>query len=258
MLQDGFPRMLRHTFIHADGVGATTERRLWEQGVHTWDVFLELHRGNRVPLRRLCRLAPLVEESRSALLCRDLRFFSQRLSAAEQWRLYRDFADQAAYVDIETTGLSADRDAITVVGAYGSGSFRAFVRGKDLADFPAFVARYPLLVTFNGATFDLPFLRRAFPGFQPEAHLDLRYPLRRLGYTGGLKQIENRLGVIRPAHVREVDGFEAIRLWHEYRRGNRGALDLLVEYCRHDVTNLEPLAARAAQELFAQTGLPRT
>ena len=60
----------------------------------------------------------------------------------------------------------------------------------------------------NGATFDVPFLQTAFPRFKPLAHLDLRYPLRRLGLTGGLKEIERTAGIKRPRHLREVDGFD--------------------------------------------------
>ena len=29
--------MLRHTFCHIQGVGAKTERRIWDKGIHTWD-----------------------------------------------------------------------------------------------------------------------------------------------------------------------------------------------------------------------------
>jgi uncharacterized protein YprB with RNaseH-like and TPR domain len=248
--------MLHHTFIHADGVGPTTERKLWRSGVHTWDVFMDLCRKDKIPLPRLRRLAPLIQDSQLALGRQDVKFFSRRLPSAEQWRVYRDFASKAAFVDIETTGLSADYDEITVIGLYHGEEFSAFVRGRNLDDFPGVAARYPLLVSFNGATFDLPFLRRKFPGFEPDAHLDLRHPLRRLGYTGGLKQIEARVGIKRPAHLREVDGFEAVRLWHDYRRGNRKALDRLIEYCREDVLNLKPLAARVADEMFARAGLP--
>jgi hypothetical protein len=247
--------MLHHTFIHADRVGATTERTLWRAGVHTWDAFIEFHREDKVPVRRLRRLAPLIQESRLALRRRDLRFFSQRLPPAERWRLYPDFADQAAFIDIETTGL-AYHDKITVVGLYDGEKFHVFVRGRNLDDFPGVAGRYPLLVSYNGATFDLPFLRRTFAGFEPVAHLDLRYPLRRLGHTGGLKQIECAVGIKRPAHLCDIDGFEAIRLWNDYSRGRRNALDQLIAYCRQDVINLEPLAARLIDGMFARTGLP--
>jgi hypothetical protein len=175
-------KMLKNTFIHADGVGPATERKLWSAGVHTWDIFLAWQREKKFPFRNLQRLAPIVEESHWALRRRDVGFFTSRLKSSEQWRVYRDFSQQAAFVDIETTGLSSDFDQITVVGLFAGGSFHSFVHGKNLDQFPHVVAEYPLLVTFNGAQFDLPFLRKKFPDFHPVAHLDLRYPLSRLGY----------------------------------------------------------------------------
>ena len=247
--------MLEHTFIHAEGVGPTTERRLWSTGSHTWDAFLRRHEAGELS-PRLRRLAPFVEQSRQALEQRDLEFFSRSLPPSEMWRLFGTFGDQAAYLDIETTGFSADYDEVTVIGLYDGTSFRAFVRGHNLMDFPRAVARCPLLVSYNGSTFDLPFLRRTFPSFAPRAHLDLRYPLRRLGYDGGLKDIERTVGIRRPPHLRDVDGSEAIFLWHQYRRGRAGALQRLIEYTQYDVMNLVMLAERVATEMPNRIGAP--
>lgn len=248
--------MLQHTFVHAAGVGPTTERKLWSAGIHTWDAFLALHREGKLPFPNLVRLAPMVEESRAALKRSDLGFFSDRLKSADQWRMYREFSKRAAFVDIETTGLSPDFDQITIVGLLAGGRFYSFVDGKNLDEFPRIVAEYPLVITFNGAQFDLPFLRKRFSSFNPVAHIDLRYPLSRLGYRGGLKLIERKLGIIRPDHLREVDGYEAVRLWSEHRRGKAGALEQLVDYCRHDVMNMKPLAERVAEEMPREAGLP--
>lgn len=247
--------MLKHTFIHADGIGPATEKKLWSAGIHTWDHFLARQRENKLPNRKLQRLTPLVEESLSAIRRRDVGFFGTRLKSSDQWRMYREFSAQAAFIDIETTGLSPDFDQITVVGLLADGRFNAFVQGKNLDQFPGTVEKFPLVVTFNGAQFDLPFLRRKFPKFSPLAHIDLRYPLSKLGHNGGLKQIERKLGIIRPNHLREVDGYEAVRLWSEHRRGKAGALDRLIEYCRHDVVNMKPLAERVAAEMPTLAGL---
>ncbi len=247
--------MLRHTFIHAQGVGPSTERKLWTAGIRTWEDFLSRQRENRLPSKSLHRLTPLVEESLAAVRRRDVGYFGGRLKAGDQWRIYREFAALAAFVDIETTGLSADFDQITVIGLLAGGTFRAFVQGQDLDQFPAAVSEFPLAITFNGAQFDLPFLRKKFPGYGPLAHIDLRYPLSKLGHKGGLKQIERDLGIARPEHLREVDGYEAVRLWASHRRGNAGALERLVEYCQHDVVNMKPLVERVATEMPKLTGL---
>jgi uncharacterized protein len=246
--------MLKHTFIHAERIGPATEKKLWLAGIQSWDHFLERQREDKLPGRNLDRLLPLVEESKLAARRRDVGFFGGRLKAADQWRLYSEFYEQAAFVDIETTGLSPDFDQITVIGLLAGGKFHAFVQGKNLDEFPAALADFPLAITFNGAQFDFQFLRRSFRDFNPPAHIDLRYPLAKLGHRGGLKEIERKLGIVRPAHLREVDGYEAVRLWSEHRRGKTGALERLLEYCRHDVINMKPLAELVAAEMPRYTG----
>jgi uncharacterized protein YprB with RNaseH-like and TPR domain len=99
------------------------------------------------------------------------------------------------FLDIETTGLSAPYDEVTLIGALGNGKLALFVKGINLDQFPAYVARFPLLVTFNGSQFDVPFLRAHFPTARlDQAHIDLRFVLRPLGYRGGLKAIERNQG----------------------------------------------------------------
>ncbi len=44
----------------------------------------------------------------------------------------------------------------------------SFVKGVNLEEFPAHIEKRPLLVSFNGIQFDVPFLRTRFP----EARLD--------------------------------------------------------------------------------------
>jgi uncharacterized protein YprB with RNaseH-like and TPR domain len=242
--------MLASSFIHAEGIGPTTERGLWAAGADSWRAFLALQRAGK--LRgggKMQRLGAVVEASCAALDAGEVEYFGARLPAGELWRLYGSFRHRAAYVDIETTGLSPDIDEVTVVALHDGATCRTFVRGRDLEAFPAVAARYPLLVSFNGATFDIPFLQRAFPRFRPRAHLDLRYPLARLGYRGGLKEIERTAGIRRPGHLAGIDGFEAVRLWRAHQRGDARALATLLAYAREDVVNLVPLAELVARQM---------
>jgi hypothetical protein len=72
------------------------------------------------------------------------------------------------------------------------------VRGIDLGDIVDEFAKCDFLVTYNGARFDLPFIKHEYPEIEfSQLHADLMYPLRRIGYTGGLKVIERMLGVTR-------------------------------------------------------------
>ena len=82
------------------------------------------------------------------------------------------------------------------------------------------------------------FIERALRIHVRHAHLDLRYILKRLGYSGGLKACERKLGVGREG-VEDVDGFMAVLLWREYRKGNERALETLLAYNAADAVNLE-------------------
>ncbi|MFC1580959.1 ribonuclease H-like domain-containing protein, partial [Thermodesulfobacteriota bacterium] len=73
------------------------------------------------------------------------------------------------------------------------------------------------------------------------SHIDLRYVLASLGYTGGLKGCERQLGMDR-GDLADVDGFFAVLLWNDYvRDNNKKALETLLAYNIQDTINLERL-----------------
>lgn len=242
--------MLRNTFIHIPGVGEQTERRLWRGGILCWDDFLSAAGSRQLPMLRRDTARRWVEESvRNAT---DIDFFRQLLPARHLWRLWDEFGPEAGYLDIETAGLPPERDYVTVIGVWGQGEFRQYIEGINLNRFEDDVGRYPLLVTFNGACFDLPVLRRQFPLLRLEAaHIDLRYLLRRLGLRGGLKRLETVFGIQRPPEVRLLTGYDAVLLWRRHLAGRSGALELLLRYNREDCVNLEAIMGRAYRMLRA-------
>jgi len=244
------PRMLRETFVHIPGVGYRTEERLWRRGIRTWDDFSMASMPRRVPARVGRRITDEIVRSDEALRRGRHRYFARNLPARDHWRAWPEFAKAIAYLDIETTGLSIGRDAVTVVGMYDGTRRRSFIQGDNLEDLPAAMERAKLLVTFNGSRFDVPFLRKAFPRMAlDQIHLDLVHPLRRLGFVGGLKSIESQVGILRSEETTGLGGFDAVRLWHAYDAGDDDALDLLLEYNMEDVVNLEPLAELAYEGL---------
>ncbi|MGI0130592.1 MAG: ribonuclease H-like domain-containing protein [Thermoplasmata archaeon] len=242
--------MLRATFLHLAGIGPVTEARLWRAGVRDWS---ELAAGvGRLGLSAsgARRLAAELAASERALGERDAAWFGRRLPDREHWRMHSEFRDRTAFLDIETTGLSPYGGIVTVVTVHGGGATRTFVAGESLEELPAYLRRFPVLVTFNGSRFDVPFLEACFPQLvPPPVHIDLRFVLYRLGHAGGLKRIEERLGIGGREGVEGVNGLDAVRLWQEYRRGSAAALDKLVRYNRADTVNLEPLLAWAATAL---------
>jgi uncharacterized protein YprB with RNaseH-like and TPR domain len=234
--------MLRHTYLHVPGVGEKRERDLWRRGFTDWEAF---RRGYPASAWR----EHIVEHLDDARAAREI-------PRREAWRLAREFPGRTLFLDIETTGLSFTGDSVTCVGVSDGLTTRAFVRGRDLDRFPEALEEIDLLVTYNGSSFDLPVLRSAFPevDFDRFHHIDLRFPLQRLGVKGGLKGAERQLGIGRPDVLDGVDGFMAVRLWRAHRAGASTALDTLLRYCLEDVVNLKPLLAVTFNRLTS--GMP--
>jgi uncharacterized protein YprB with RNaseH-like and TPR domain len=237
--------MLKRTFMHLPRVGPATELHLWRQGLQTWDDLLAARRVPGVSPGRLARHQRHLEESLAHL--DQPAYFSRRLPAAERWRLFDQYRPRTAYLDIETTGANWPHLTVTVIGLYDGRDFQQFVLGQNLQDFLAHIDAYPVLVTFNGSQFDLPVLEAVFGRPFPQAHIDLRFVLARLGYKGGLKKIEPRFGLQRPAELEGLDGYDAVLLWERARRGDAAALETLLAYNREDVINLETLMEQAYQ-----------
>jgi hypothetical protein len=254
--------MLEHTFVHIPGIGRTTEQRLWESGVRTWADADAMDWGAPSIRPRVCaQLRSWLPASQQALQQKDAGFFGRLCSLGEAWRVFSRFAQDCVYLDIETTGLSAGADEITLVGVYDGETYQVFMAGDNLHALPEYLRRFRLISTFNGAGFDLRFLRVRFPQLAvPPIHIDLRATTRKLGLTGGLKAIEATLGLQRDSAVRDLSGFDAVLLWRRHLRGDRQALDLLVEYNRADVVHLKTILDlcydRLATEASRRFGLP--
>ncbi len=151
-------------------------------------------------------------------------------------------AARVLFLDIETTGLSRYYDEVTIVGWLMDGVYQAYIAGDDPEPLLAALRAASALVTFNGTLFDLPFLRKSFPGMSlPEAHADLRFLGRRAGLTGGQKAIEKELGICERQGIEELDGAQAVLLWHRYLRGNEESLKRLIAYNRADVVSMRDI-----------------
>ena len=133
--------MLRHTFCHLPGVGETTERRLWARGLTTWDAALAAA-GHRLSADNLRASADHYGRGNPA-------WFAALLPWPQLWRLFADFRDRCAYLDIETTGMGPTAH-VTAIALYDGRAVRTYVHGRNLDDFAADVADYRLLVTYNG------------------------------------------------------------------------------------------------------------
>jgi len=248
--------MLTSTFQLAAGLGPRREQQLWQAGVVRWsdyagcqDGVLQVRgasaadRGLRAALRA----------ASAALAARDVERLAEQLPPGQHWRLFDAFGADAAYLDIETSDDVVGCEGISAIGVLDRRGPRLLLAGRDLERFGELAQGWSMLVTFNGLSFDLPILRRAFPDWRPpRAHIDLRHVLARLGQSGGLKAIERRLSALhltRPAHLAGLDGSNACGLFRRGRDGDHDALLRFAEYNLYDVINLRTLMAYAYNAL---------
>jgi uncharacterized protein len=250
--------MLERTFIHLPGVGEKTEQLLWEKGIHSWDIFCDEGRCT-LPFGR-----QKSQTLRSSLLkCKDaldscsLEFFAENLPSQFIWRLFPDFRDQAAYLDIETTGLDGPpSNHITTAALYDGREVSYYVYGDNLEQFREDLRKYKILITYNGKCFDVPFINSYFGITLDQVQIDLRFVLNSLGYRGGLKGCERQLGIDRD-ELDGVDGYFGVVLWHEYMASkNPRALETLLAYNIADTVNLETLMVKAYNLKVLETPFP--
>ncbi len=237
--------MLSHTFSHVPGIGPKAENALWRAGIFDWEQFLETRDSLPMPAAKIHHAPSQIQDSRTALAERNHAFFTKLLPPGEHWRLFAEFKEAVAYVDIETTGLSAGFNEITTIALYDGRDIRYYINGHNLAAFPNDIRAYDLLVTYNGKCFDIPFMESFFNTRFHQAHIDLRYVLKSLGHTGGLKGCEKQFGLDRSA-LDGVDGYFAVLLWQHYQATRKvNALQTLLAYNIEDVLNLETLMHEA-------------
>lgn len=238
-----------------DGVGPVGAQALRSRGIVDW--FDVLATPGLVPVGQRGRLMESASRAVEALQSRDAAFFIRVLPRSEHWRLAAAMPDRAVFLDIETTGLSRIYHRLTVIGWAQAGQFHAAVGDPtaEQAEHLADMFKSSILVTYNGAHFDVPFLRHHIPQLPlPSAHVDLRHLGQRLGLTGGQKKVEIALGLERDDEVAGLDGSAAPALWFRHQRGDRDALPLLLKYNHADVDGLRVLLA-SMSTLLEPTGL---
>lgn len=233
--------MLKNSFIFLKGFGYVKERRLWEQGVLTWDDFLSTRKIKGISKANKFKFDKMIEDAKSAFNNYDIDFFVKYFPKREFWRLYNWLKDYAIYLDIETDEFGR----LLVISLYNGEFVRTFVRNFNL-DFHvlhSILDNAKMLVTFNGSSFDIPILKH-YVKINKKIHFDLRPVFVRLGYNIGLKSIEKRFNIKRDDDIVDFRGKDALEFWKFFRTtGSKNALDLIIRYNRYDAVNLEKLAS---------------
>ena len=233
--------MLKSTFIHLPHVNKNSELKLWKSGVLTWDIYSKKE-IKQLYLSKAFETQSIIEQSKIAFENQDISYFSNKLSHKEYYRLALSYPEQVMFLDIETTGLSLYYDYITIVGWSLGNTYNVQINGQDTDILYAAIKKAKLIVTFNGTLFDLKFLKKNFEGIEiPPIHIDLRFFAKRVGLTGGQKNIEAFLGIKRKNNISDIPGEAAPVLWYQYRRGDIEALKRLIEYNHADIEGMKAI-----------------
>jgi uncharacterized protein YprB with RNaseH-like and TPR domain len=251
--------VIRHTFSLLNGIGEKLERNIWTKGILTWKEFWECKKieGINPEKKRLYDYQLL--KSYQELENENSRYFTKIMNRKEHWRLFDSFKNDAVCLDIETTGYQPEQGGyVTVVGLYDGHDYKYFIKGENLTtdNLNRALSGYKYLITFHGSVFDIPFLLRTFPNVRFDIpHFDLCIAARKLKINLGLKKLETLFGINRDENVKGLDGYAAVRLWDEYKKGSLEARELLLKYNKEDTINLLGLAEILYQKLKDSTGI---
>ena len=164
-------------------------------------------------------------------------------------------------LDIETTGLDSNNNSIILVGIldlYGDNHFRQFFcenlsMEKDLLEFIIEnVENSDVIITYNGASFDIPFINKRFIKFGIDyaipAHknLDL-YKILRSTYIKSLlpnmkqKTMEAFIGII-DTRKDKISGYESVLKYLEFLKTDSALLkDEILLHNKDDILQLTQL-----------------
>jgi uncharacterized protein YprB with RNaseH-like and TPR domain len=251
--------MIKNSFCILEGIGEKLERRLWKEGVLTWEDFTDANELLGFSKERKRLFDESLFLNKAQLDARNARYFSQNVKRREHWRLYDFFKKDALCLDIETNGLQPNSGGyVTMVGLYDGYDYKCLVRGENLTaeNIRKELEPYKCLITFYGAAFDIPFLLQSFSGIKFNMpHFDLCFGVKRLGFQGGLKKLEHDLGIERDEAVVGLDGYDAVKLWEAARKGSTDALERLIKYNKEDTVNLMQIANILYERLKHSTGI---
>lgn len=158
------------------------------------------------------------------------------------------------YLDIETTGLSPETSALTVIGCCKSGgelmqwfNESGMEQKQILASFLSYVEKFDTIITYNGGTFDLPFLKKkceeyGFPySMDNKNYIDLYKNLRAWKHLLPIKNLKQKsveefLGISR---ADRLSGRQLIKVYQDYIKTKEPELkSMILQHNKEDIMSL--------------------
>ena len=233
--------MIQSTFISLPKISNKKEQNIWKQGINNWNQFLKTDSIKGISKKAKAFYDMKIREAKEELRAENSYYFQKLLPNTETWRLYEYFKDECCFLDIESYEHGKN---ITIIGLYDGIETKTMVKNinLDMNILRKELEKYKLLITFNGSSHDIPNINKYYPKTIPKlAHIDLRHACKKIGLKGGLKMIEEEVGIKRPIHLKAY-GENPIDLWRAFlASGDKEYLDLLIQYNEEDIINLKPL-----------------
>ena len=158
--------MIRHTFSILQGIGQKIEKRLWETGVLTWNDFLNASDISFIGIQKKNDFDSRLSTAQRQLEKANALYFTDAVKRSEHWRLFDVFKKDAVCLDIETNGFMPESGGYTtLVGVFDGYDYQCLMHGANLTpdNLSKLLSGYKYLITFYGAVFDIPFLKRSMP-----------------------------------------------------------------------------------------------
>src|SRR2546426_12558802 len=99
--------MLTSSFVLLKGIGQSSERRLWQEGILNWASFLLSPNLPGISSTRKEWYDRELATAQSRLEDHDAHFFGACLKSREHWRLYKTILTLPLYLDITPRGVRA-------------------------------------------------------------------------------------------------------------------------------------------------------
>ncbi len=94
--------MLEQSFIFLPKIGETTEKKIWNKGIHDWQTFLGSKNIKGISQARKEHFDWRIQQAKKAKKNEDIRHFHYYFPQREHWRLWNEYKDEAVCLDIET------------------------------------------------------------------------------------------------------------------------------------------------------------